>query len=265
MEEGAPETSQASLQSEVVSHLLAPSQGTLSAPLFGEDQEPQRGDRTTVIRSHQGPRTHREDHRRVQIIGDREEDDVVRSRTVKRTKGEPVRARGHTQERAGSLALSTRSCSLACSTRARDPSVGKINRNQWAAKPGHYLTGTRCHWLAPALVRAVAMTVWTGVAQRCQKEAPLFSPGIPIQLQGPLLGPQEKNRAPAAPAGTRTPLTTPVTSLPQPLPSFRCLAPPCYYTSTCRQPDTYNHAGQRWPLRRQMSPSKSVPWKPCPG
>lgn len=36
------------------------------------------------------------------------------------------------------------------------------------------------------------MTVWTGVAQRCQKEAPLFSPGIPIQLQGPLLGPQEK-------------------------------------------------------------------------
>lgn len=92
---------------------------------------------------------------------------------------------------------------------------GQKNRNQWAAKPGHYLTGTRCHWLAPVPVRAVAMTVWTRVAQRCQNEAPLFSPGIPIQLQGALLGPQEKNRAPA---GTRTPLTTPTTSLPQPLP-----------------------------------------------
>lgn len=88
MEEGAPETGQASLQSEVVSHLLAPSQGTLSAPLFGEDQEPQRGDRRTVIRSHQDPKTHREGHRRVQIIGDREEEDV-RSRTVKWTKEEP--------------------------------------------------------------------------------------------------------------------------------------------------------------------------------
>lgn len=108
-----------------VSHLLAPSQGTLSAPLFGEDQEPQRRDRRTVIRNHQGPKTHREGHRRVQIIGDREEEDVVRSRTVKRTKGEPVCAQGHTQEHAGSLALSTLSSSLACSTRARDPSVGK--------------------------------------------------------------------------------------------------------------------------------------------
>lgn len=164
----------------------------------------------------------------------------------------------------GSLALSARSsCPLACSTRARDPSVGK-NWNQWAAKPGHYLTGTRCHWLAPAPVRAVAMTVWTGVAQRCQKEAPLFSPGIPIQLQGPLLGPQEISRASAAPTGSRTPLRTPTTSLPQPLPSIRCLAPPCPYTGTCRQPETHNHAGQRWPLRGQMSPSKSVPPEALP-
>lgn len=59
MEEGAPETGQASLQYEVVSHLLAASQGTLSAPLFGEDQEMQRGDRRAVIRSHQGPKIHR--------------------------------------------------------------------------------------------------------------------------------------------------------------------------------------------------------------
>lgn len=59
MEEGAPETGQTSLQSEVVSHLLAASQGTLSAPLFGEDQEMQRGDRRAVIKSHQGPKTHR--------------------------------------------------------------------------------------------------------------------------------------------------------------------------------------------------------------
>lgn len=154
MEEGAPETGQASLQSEVVSHLLAPSQGTLSTPLFGEDQEPQRGDWRAVIRNHQVPKTHREGHRRVQIIGDREEEDVVRSRTVKRTKGEPVRAQGHTQERAGSLALSTRSCSLACSTRARDPSVGKKSEpmgcQAWALPHRNALplagpcTGARC-------------------------------------------------------------------------------------------------------------------------
>lgn len=93
MEEGAPEAGQASLQSEVVSHLLAASQGTLSEPLFGEDQEPQHGDRRTVIRSHQGQKTHREGHRRTQIIGDREEEGAVRSRTVKRVKEEPVCAR----------------------------------------------------------------------------------------------------------------------------------------------------------------------------
>lgn len=130
MEEGpAPETGQTRLQSEVVSHLLAANQGTLSAPLFGEDQELQRRDRT-VIRSHQGPETHREGHRRIQIIGDREKEDAVRSKTVQQEKGEPVRAQGHKQERAWSLALSTRSsCSLTCSTRARDPSVGQSGTN----------------------------------------------------------------------------------------------------------------------------------------
>lgn len=155
------------------------------------------------------------------------------------------------QERAGSLALSTRSsCSLACSTRARDPSVGK-NRNQWAAKPRHYLTGTPCHWLARAPVRAVAMTVWTSVVQRYQEEAPLFSPGIPIHLQGPLLRPQEKSSR--APAGTRTHLTTPATSLPQPPPYIRCLAPPCHYTGTCRQPGTHNHRAALASARTDVS------------
>lgn len=144
--------------------------------MFGEDQEPQYGNERTVIRSHQGLKTHRESHRGIQIIGDRSEEDAVRSRTVTRSKREPLRAQGHMQERAGSLALSTRSsCPLACSTRARDPSVGK-NRNQWAAKPGHYLTGTCCHWLAPVPVRAVAMTVWTsGCAGMPEGGSPLLS------------------------------------------------------------------------------------------
>lgn len=134
-----------------------------------------------------------------------------------------ARAQGHMQERAGSLALSTRSsCSLACSTRARDPSVGK-NRNQWAAKPRHYLTGTPCHWLARAPVRAVAMTVWTSVVQRYQEEAPLFSPGIPIHLQGPLLRPQEKssssssrNQNPSNDTSHLSATTTPLHSVPGP-------------------------------------------------
>lgn len=134
-----------------------------------------------------------------------------------------MRAQGHMQERAGSLALSTRSsCSLACSTRARDPSVGK-NRNQWAAKPRHYLTGTPCHWLARAPVRAVAMTVWTSVVQRYQEEAPLFSPGIPIHLQGPLLRPQEKssssssrNQNPSNDTSHLSATTTPLHSVPGP-------------------------------------------------
>lgn len=135
--------------------------------------------------------------------------------------------------------------------------------NQWAARLGDYLTGTLCHWLTPAPERAVAMTAWAGVEalQRCQEEAPHFSPGIPIHPHGTLLEPQEESRATA---GTRAPLTTPTIPLQQPLLPLCARrtcheATPCHDTGTCRQPGAHNHTGQRWALHRQICALEALP------
>lgn len=177
-----------------------------------------------------------------------------------------MRAQGHMQERAGSLGLSTRSSrSLACSTRARDPSVGKksepIGCQAWALPHRNTLllagpcAGARCCY--DSLDRRCAEMPGGG--------SPLLSRGFPFNSRDLCWDLKRKaERAPAAPAGTRTSLTAPTTSLPQPFFPF-CAWPHPVTTQAPADTGTHNHAGQCWPLHRYMSPSKSVPWKPCPG